>query len=96
MQMMKLSDAKMTATYVTGTVPTHPTWDILHAIYKDEHGNIVNSLLLARTPDGTILRKTDLVFDWWETPIDEKDLRFFQSIFDEWDKARIESETSPI
>jgi hypothetical protein len=48
------------------------------AIYKDEHGNIVNSLLLARTPDGTILRKTDLVLDWWEKPAEETDPRFLQ------------------
>lgn len=95
-QKEQMSDAKITATYVTGTVPTHPTWDLLHAIYKDEHGSIVNSLLLARTPEGTILRKTDLMLDWWEEPTEEKDLRFFESVFDERDKARIESETSPI
>ena len=45
--------------------------------------------MIARASDGTILRKTDVIYDWWEIITDEKDLRDFRSVFDNRDSAAL-------
>lgn len=74
--------------YKSGTHPTQG-WDVMQVICKSE-GNIVNSFVVALAVDGTILRKTDIVLDWWETITDENDQRFLRSLFNDRDKRLME------
>jgi hypothetical protein len=51
---------------------------------------VSHSFVIARDANETILRKTDLLLDRWETTTDEDDLRFFRSLFNNRDKLRME------
>lgn len=82
-----MREPNINVTYVTGTNPDHPLWEILHVIYKKMDGTLIDSLLLARTEDGSILRKTDIVLDHWEKITNEKDGHFLQSVFADRDGA---------
>lgn len=60
----------------------------MQAIYQSQDGNtkrIINSFIIARAPDGTIRRKTDVLLDTWEVITDEKDLQTLRSVFDNRD-----------
>ncbi len=50
-----------------------------------------NSLMIARDPAGTIIRKTDMVLDRWEVVTDEGDLRDFRHCFDERERLAAEA-----
>jgi hypothetical protein len=71
-------------------------WDALHVVYLHEENGakqIVGSVLLARHPDGTILRNIDL--NRWEKITDEEDLKSYQECFADRDKAAAEK-VSPV
>jgi hypothetical protein len=81
--------------YKSGTHPTEPTWDVMQVIHKskDAHtgtGFEGGSFVISRSPDGTIRRKTDVLFEIWEIVTNEDDLRFFQSQFDTRDRLAVE------
>lgn len=83
-----------TVTYRSGTDPFLGTnWDVMHVVYKQEdHGvmRIANSVVLARSSNGTIIRKTDIVLDRWEQITDEEVLRACRKCFDERDRMAAE------
>ena len=60
-------------------------WDVMQVIYKSE-GRVANHFLIARDARGTIMRKTDLIFERWEAVSDVKLLRAFQECFNARDK----------
>jgi hypothetical protein len=77
--------------YKSGTHPTEPTWDVMQVIHKSKNANSGarlqgGSFVIARTPDGTILRRTDVLLERWETITNDDDRRFFQSFFETRDK----------
>jgi hypothetical protein len=81
-----------TVIYKSGTHPTQG-WDVMQVIYRQEENGakrIVNSIVIARDAAGTIVRKTDIVFDRWEIIKDPDDLRGFQKCFDDRDRLTIE------
>jgi hypothetical protein len=66
-------------------------WDVLHVRFLGVNAAtkaemVLNSLVIARDRAGSIHRKTDLLYDWWETVTDEGDRRDFQWHFDERDR----------
>jgi hypothetical protein len=66
---------------------SHPTenWDVMRVIYKSED-RIMNSFIIAKAPDRTIRRKTDLIEERWAIVTDEGDLKGFRALFDERDR----------
>ena len=60
-------------------------WDVMQVIYKRE-GRITGSFVLARSVDGRILRKTDLVLSEWEE-LSNEDAIACQKFFDNRDKV---------
>lgn len=76
----------------------HPTegWDVLQVILKNGSGRIENSFVISRDAEGTIRRKTDVLFDWWEVVNDENDVRGFRHCFDERNKLRAEQELAKL
>lgn len=77
---------------------THPTegWDVMQVIGKFENGHVANAYVIARAADGTILRKTDVVLDWWEIVADEEDLRWYRFRFHERDRLAAETAAKEI
>jgi hypothetical protein len=74
--------------YRSGTADGLDGWDVIHVVYLHEENGakqIVGSFVIARHPDGTILRKFD--FNKWEKIVDEEHLRGYQKCFDDRDKA---------
>lgn len=85
-----MSEPKITTiVYQSGIHPTEG-WDQMQVIGKYEGGQIANSYVLARSADGTIRRKTDIVLDWWEVVTDEDDLRTFRSHYADRDRLAAE------
>ena len=63
----------------------------MQVVYLHEENGaerIVGSFVIARHPDGTILRNIDL--DKWEKITDDEDLKKCQKCFDDRDKAAAE------
>jgi hypothetical protein len=74
--------------YRSGTADGLEGWDVLDVVYlHEENGSkqLVGSHVIARHPDGTILRKID--FNKWEKITDDEHLRGYQKCFDDRDKA---------
>jgi hypothetical protein len=70
-------------------------WDVMQVVYQTEDPStgekrIGNSFVIARTQEGFVLRKVDLVLDQWERITDEEDLRYFLSCFNNRDKLLAE------
>ena len=89
--------SKTTNTTITYKSGPHPTeqWEWLQVIYQHEEPatgakQTGDSFVIARAPDGSILRKTDIVLERWELITDEDDLRFFRSHFRDNDKLTME------
>lgn len=68
-------------THVTYRSGTHPAqgWDVIQVIYQNKDATtnpkrIANSFTIARAADGTILWKTDILLERWETVTDANDL----------------------
>jgi len=81
--------------YKSGTHPTEPTWDVMQVLYESKDANSRagfqrGSFVIARTPDGTILRRTDVLLERWEIITNKDDLRFFQSQFETRDNLALE------
>lgn len=77
--------------YRTCVVDGLAGWDVLNVVYlQEENGTkqLLGSHVIARHPDGRIIRKID--FNKWETITDEEDLRRCQKCFDGRDKAAAE------
>jgi len=80
--------SNINVTYKSGTHPTQG-WDVMQVIYS-QGGRAINSFVIARDAAGTVLRKTDIVFDRWEIVNDADDLRGFKKCFDDRDKLAAE------
>jgi hypothetical protein len=78
----------ITVTYRSGTHPTQG-WDVMHVIYS-QGGRAINSFVIARDAVGTIVRRTDIILDYWEITSDADDLRGFQKCFDDRDRLMSE------
>src|SRR5882762_7370260 len=77
--------------YRSGTANGLDGWDVMQVVYLHEESGaeqIVGSVVIARHPDGTILRNIDL--NKWEKITDEEDLKKRQKCFDDRDKAAAE------
>jgi hypothetical protein len=59
---------------------------IHHAEDPSGAKRITNSFKIARTQEGFILRKIDLVLDHWERITDEGDLHYFRTCFEDRDR----------
>jgi hypothetical protein len=85
-------------TYKSGTHHIEPSWDVMQVIYQSTDANnkkrIETSFVVARALDGTIRRRTDIVLERWEIITDPEELRFYQSVFDDRDKARLRDEAA--
>jgi hypothetical protein len=95
----KMSEPAIThVTYKSGTHHIEPSWDVMQVIYQSTDASskrrIESSFVIARAPDGTIRRRTDIVLERWEIITDADDLRFFQCVFDDRDKARLRDEAA--
>lgn len=80
--------------YRTGTHPTETSWDVMQVVFRSTDAatgetRIVNSYVIARTLDETILVKADSMPERWEIVTDEEELKVFRSRFNERDKARL-------
>jgi hypothetical protein len=77
--------------YRSGTADGLDLWDVMQVVYLHEENGakqIVGSFVIARLPDGTILRKIDI--NKWEKITDEEHLQGYQKRFDDRDKAAAE------
>jgi hypothetical protein len=96
--MDKADPNSTTVTYLSGTSEAlGPGWDVMQVVYKcEDHGvmRIANHFVIARHPDGTVLRKTDIILDRWERITDADDFRGFQNCFDDRDKLAAEKAAS--
>jgi len=65
-------------------------WDVMEVVYLQAK-QVVGSFVIARHPDGTILRRfadgTIILKNKWEEVTDEEDLRRYQKCFDDRDRA---------
>jgi hypothetical protein len=78
---------------------THPTqsWDVIQVVYQYEDATAGTkrtgeSFIIARDGNGAILRKTDILFDRWETVTENDLLQFCQSHFDARDRLTAQGE----
>jgi hypothetical protein len=84
-------DKANSVVYRSGTAHGLDGWDVMHVVYQHEANGarqIVGSFVIARHPDGTILRNLDL--NKWEKITNEEDLKGYQKCFDDRDKAAAE------
>jgi hypothetical protein len=84
-------DTANSVVYLSGTAYGLDGWDVMHVVYQHEANGakqIVGSVVIARHPDGTILRNIDL--NKWENITDEEGLEGYHKCFDDRDKAAAE------
>ena len=84
-------DKANSVVYRSGTAHGLDGYDVMQVVYLNEENGtrqIVGSVVIARHPDGTILRNIDL--NKWEKLTDEKDVKRCQKCFDDRDKAAVE------
>lgn len=68
-------------------------WDAMQVVFcgeVEEVERIVDSFLIARRADGTVIRKVDLFSPRWEIVSDEADLQEFQKHFTDRDRLAAE------
>jgi hypothetical protein len=81
--------------YLSFSHATEKNWDCFQLVqqYKDTAGNVTRPadyLTLARRPDGTILRRTNIAPEVWEIITDEEQLKFAKEKFDTRDRLAAE------
>jgi hypothetical protein len=77
--------------YRSGTADGLDGWDVMQVVYLHEEKGakqVVGSFVIARHPDGIILRKIDI--NKWEKITNEEDLLGYRKCFDDRDKAAAE------
>ncbi|MFZ0410663.1 MAG: hypothetical protein WAL51_04040 [Candidatus Acidiferrales bacterium] len=83
-------------TYKSGTHHSELSWDVMQVIYQStdcaNKRRTESSFVIARTLDGQILRRADIVPERWEIITDPGDLKFFRSVFDDRDKAQLKDQ----
>jgi hypothetical protein len=76
--------------YRSGTHPIEKGWDVLQVIFQYGDERPDEFLTLARTLDGTILKRTSPGPEEWVIVTDEEQLRFSQEQFDMRDRLSLE------
>jgi len=74
--------------YGSGTRATEKSWDVLQITFefKDRAESPDEFHTIARKPDGTFMKRTNIDPEQWDIAKTEEDLRFCQHHFDQWDR----------